>query len=446
MSSNAAEYQFLNKVFDDLFPICRSISGPGLEQSIAYFSQFMPLTMTKVASGTEVFDWTVPPEWHFQRARLWGPDGKLICDSQVSNLHVVNYSEPIEAEMTLEQLQPHLHSIPHLADAIPYVTSYYHRTWGFCLSQQQRERLTAGVYKVKIDSHFDEQGGVPYAQTLLAGESEREILLSSYLCHPSLANNELSGPLVLLGLYRRMQQWPRRRFSYRFLLNPETIGSLCFLSQHHQHLQQHLEAGLILTCLGGPATNLRYKASKRGNSLFDRYIGKLAATGDWRMESFTPLYGSDERQYCAPGFNLPMGQVAKTVYGVFPQYHNSLDDKAFMDMGSVIDSIDQLEQLLLSTEISGKALNLKPYGEPQLGKRGLYPNINTPINRHTSSDQLLDGRQELNAILTVLSESDGKTFMLDIADKLKLPLASLRGVIEKLEQHQLIRFNTGKTL
>lgn len=440
------EHVFLERVFDDLFPICRSITGPGLEKSLAYLGQFMPLSVTKIPSGTQVFDWVTPPEWHFTSAKLWGPDGQLICDAGKNNLHVVNYSEPVDTEISLEELQPFLHSLPALPDAIPYVTSYYNRTWGFCLSHKQRQALIPGHYRVKIESCFKEDGGVPFAQTLLQGDSEREILLSSYLCHPSLANNELSGPLVLLGLYRRLLKWPKRRFSYRFVLNPETIGSLCFLSEHYQHLKQHLEAGLILTCLGGPATKLRYKASKRADSLFDQYIKRLAARDAWEMIPFTPLGGSDERQYCAPGFNLPMGQVARTAYGSYQGYHTSLDDKQFMTIEAVVDSIDQLEKLLLDIEIAGKALNLRPFGEPQLGKRGLYPNMNSPLNRKTSSDSLLDGRQELNAILTILSDSDGKTTMIEIADKLNLPLSALQEVIEKLEAHQLVSFNSGRTL
>ncbi|MCP4595915.1 DUF4910 domain-containing protein [Neptuniibacter sp.] len=438
------EEELLSQCFDSLFPICRSITGPGLEQSIALFKEYMPLQIEKIPTGTQVFDWEVPPEWHFKRARLWGPNGEVVCDTNESNLHVVNYSEPVNRSIELEELQKHLHSIPSLPEAIPYVTSYYNRSWGFCLPHKQRQELQPGTYKVEIDSSFFHEGGVPFAHCTIVGESSREILLTSYLCHPSLANNELSGPLVLLGLHNRIQQWSKRRFSYRFLLNPETIGSLCFLSKYYRHLQSNLEAGLILTCVGGPESNLKYKSSRMANSLFDSYVSYLADHNPtiWKALPFNPLGGSDERQYCSPGFNLPMGQISRTTYGQYDGYHNSLDTKEFMDIKQLIKTIDQLEAFLLDAEIAGKPLNLSPYGEPQLGKRGLYPNVNSPNNWRNSSDRMHDDRKVLNAILTILNLADGEHSILEIANLLDLPLDDLRPIIEKLESENLIRFNS----
>jgi aminopeptidase-like protein len=439
------EFNLLDRVFDDLFPICRSITGLGIEQSLEYFKQYMPLNIDRVKSGTQVFDWQVPPSWIFHRAQLWDPNGQLVCDTDINNLHVVNYSEPVDGEFELENLQHHLHSLAHLPDAIPYVTSYYKKTWGFCLSHNQRAALKPGKYKVLIQSKFDDQGGVPFGQCTLEGNSKKEILLTSYLCHPSMANNELSGPLVLLGLYNRIKNWPKQRFSYRFLLNPETIGSLCFLYKNYDKLHANLEAGLILTCLGGPTPHLTYKASKRTNTLFDKVINS-ELRDSWKCIPFSPLSGSDERQYCAPGFNLPMGQLSKTTYGQYDGYHNSLDNKEFMGIENIITSIDEIESMLLTAEYAGKVINLCPYGEPQLGKRGLYPNMNSFSASKKSNDNTLDGREELNALLTILSEADGEQYMIDIAKKTGLELGKLVNLLDKLESAELIKFNSGETL
>lgn len=435
------EYKFLDSLFDKLFPLCRSITGKGIEASIDIINKHMPLELTKVKSGTKVFDWEVPPQWNFNRARLWGPNGDLICDTEINNLHVVNYSEPVDKYLNLKELEPYLHSLPTQPDAIPYVTSYYHRTWGFCLKDIERRALKPGRYRVLIESEFDSEGGVPFAQTKLDGESEREVLLTSYLCHPSLANNELSGPLVLLGLYNRIKSWPKRRYSYRFLLNPETIGSLCFLYKNHHLLTEKLEAGLILTCMGGNVDTLRYKASRLGDSVFDQLAKHISDEGTLRYIDFTPLHGSDERQYCAPGFNLPVAQVSRSLNVPDVPYHTSLDNKASMNMARVIQSIDEVENFLKLGEVAGYAVNQSPFGEPQLGKRGLYPNINSPISGNKSNDNVTDGRFKLNAILTILSDCDGMNSMVDIAKKLNVSLSYLAPILTNLEEHELIKYN-----
>ncbi|GGP38967.1 aminopeptidase [Shewanella algicola] len=402
----------------------------------------MPLSIEKVPSGSQVFDWTVPPEWHLKRATLTGPAGELICDTNINNLHVVNYSIPVKGIFELSELQEHLHSLPNLPKAIPYVTSYYNPVWGFCISDETRQKLKPGAYIVNIDTEFKTDGGVPFAHCVLAGESNKEILLSSYLCHPSMANNELSGPLVLLLLYKRLEMWPKRRFSYRFLLNPETIGSLCFLSRYDQHLKQNLAAGLILTCVGGNNNTLRYKSSRGNNSIFDELISNLSQTDtDWIHQEFTPLSGSDERQYCSPGFNLPMGQIARTVYGQYSGYHNSLDDKESMDINQLIKSVDQIESMLKIAEVCGKPVNQSPFGEPQLGKRGLYPTMNKPGNWQLSNDNTIDNRKFLNIILTTLSMADGQHSSIDIAKKCHCSIHELADVIMILEEKGLIKFN-----
>ena len=432
--------KLLDRIFDRLFSLTRSITGPGLEDSLSVMAEYLPVEIEKIPSGTRVFDWTVPEEWHFGRAVLTGPGGEVIVDSEDSNLHVVSYSEPIDRTMSLAELQPHLHSISARPTAVPYVTSYYQRSWGFCLSHAQRERLEPGQYHARIEAEFVE-GGVPIGQCLLPGDNEREVLLSSYLCHPSLANNELSGPLVLLGLYRRIEAWKSRRFSYRFLLNPETIGSLCFLHRYGDQLREKLFSGLVLTCLGGKRPSLSYKQSRNANSPLDRVIASDCARGilDWEQRPFTPESGSDERQYGSPGFQLPVGQVARDVYGEYDGYHNSLDTKEAMGIPSLVDSVDRIEAVLRKLDSDAFWINRFPFGEPQLGPRGLYPNVNSPETWGLSDDQTLDARGMLNRVLQVLNYADGTHPEGAIAQLCGCEVAELRGVFARLVEAGMLR-------
>jgi aminopeptidase-like protein len=431
------ERAWLDGLFDELFPLMRSITGEGLRHSFAILGREMPLQMDSVPTGTQVFDWEVPPEWRLRKARLTGPDGVVYADAARFNLEVVNYSMPVNRRLSREELQPHLHSIPRLPKAVPYVTSYYQRNWGFCLADSVRRYLPAGMYHAEIDSDFI-AGGVPFGEAVLAGESPAEILITSYLCHPSMANNELSGPLALLALYRRLQRWPRRRFTYRFVIHPETIGSLCYLFRRGEHLPQNLAAGLVLTCVGGPKERLSYKLSRRGDSLLDRLV--RTRPDEFALREFDPTGGSDERQHCSPGFNLPVGQFARTIYGQYDGYHNSLDTKAFMDLGRVCETVGTLESLLGDLELAGEYANLAPFGEPQLGRRGLYPNVNSATMWRASSDSVVDSRIALNRILTVLNWSDGEHAMMDIAARAEVPLAELRPVVARLEEAGLLKF------
>jgi aminopeptidase-like protein len=366
-------------------------------------------------------------------ARLTAPDGNVVCDLETSNLHVVNYSEPIDRRLPLSELQKHLHSLPHLPDAVPYVTSYYRRAWGFCLSDKARNELKdEGLYHAEIDADFS-NGRVPIADTVLDGEGTREIMLSSYLCHPSLANNELSGPLVLLGLYRRISQWPRRQHRFRFVINPETIGSLCYLHLHGEHLKANLDAGLVLTCLGGPG-DLSYKSSRQDSATIDRLARHWNECGrPLALRGFTPSGGSDERQYCSPGFNLPVGQMARAVYGEYSGYHNSLDTKRFMTIEALGQSIDQIEGFLRQLDRAFPWQNLQPHGEPQLGRRGLYPSLNSASTWKSSSDEVFDGRVVLDRILNVLSYSDGRHDLIAIANKCGCSVDDLLPVVGRLE-------------
>jgi aminopeptidase-like protein len=368
----------------------------------------------------------------------------VICDLAKSNLHVVNYSDGVDQVLTLSDLQKNLHSMPHLPNAVPYVTSYYERTWGFCLEHAVRESLREGLYHAEIDAGFS-VGRVPLADTFLDGDSSREILLSSYLCHPSMANNELSGPLVLVGLYRRLKQWPKRRHRFRFVLNPETIGSLCYLYMNGDHLKQHMDAGLVLTCLGGP-DELSYKSSRRGDASIDRLAQHWNARGEaLRLRPFTPTCGSDERQYCSPGFNFPVGQMARTLYGDYLGYHNSLDTKDFMTIDALIASIDKIEAFLKELDQTGPWRNLSPFGEPQLGRRGLYPNINSASTWKDSSDNVFDGRVVLERILWVLNQSDGEQDLIDISRKCGCAVHDLLPIVARLEESGLLALTGGRT-
>jgi aminopeptidase-like protein len=427
-------------LFDRLFPLCRSIAGEGFRKSLEILHEVLPLEVQRVPSGTQVFDWTVPPEWIIRDARLTGEDGCQVASFRETNLAVVSYSIPVDRWLTLEELRPHLHSLPALPDATPYVTSYYRENWGFCLPHRVLESLPEQRYHAWVDSELID-GELNYGEAVLPGQSSREILLSSYLCHPSLANNELSGPLVLAMLYQKLRRWPRRRYTYRFLLNPETIGSLAFLSRRGEHLRQRLEAGLVLTCLGGPSPWLSFKKPRREGTVLEQVIDNLRSTGALgvAVREFTPLSGSDERQFCSPGFDLPVGQIARTVYGEYPGYHNSRDDKQFMGIAPLLRSAEEIELVLRGLECGGCFRNLSPHGEPQLGRRGLYPSINSEeTRRNASSDDVLDGRQFLDAVLILLSYSDGRHSAAWIASRLGQPVTRLTSVIDRLEQEGLL--------
>lgn len=443
MNEEKSELEFVEELFDELWPIMRSITGPGIERSMEIFQRYMPLEITKVPTGTRVFDWVVPQEWHFESAQLIGPNGEVVCDAADNNLHVVNYSEPVHLNLSLEELQSHLHSIPEYPDAIPYVTSYYKRNWGFCLSQRKRDALIPGTYEVKIVSSFRD-GGVPIAECVLPGRSKKEVLLSSYLCHPSMANNELSGPLVLLLLYKRLKNWRKRRFTYRFLLNPETIGSLCFLHLHKETVKANTLSGLVLTCLGGPNKSLNFKSSRRNTALINHVVEYLEKRGDLnvRKNPFTPIEGSDERQFCSPGFNLPIGQMSRTTYDTYAGYHNSMDSKPFMRIDTLVDSANRIAKLLEFVEYCGNPVSLFPHGEPQLGRRELYPSINSNVTRTgASSDGVADGRTQLNRMLVVLNMADGRNSLIEMAQVAGCKVEDLFVAVDTLEEKGLIDYD-----
>jgi aminopeptidase-like protein len=396
----------LENYFDKLWPICRSITGNGLRESLAILNEIIPLEITEIPTGTEVFDWTVPKEWNIRNAWIITPDGRKIADFKNNNLHVVNYAAPVHQKISLAELKKHLHTIESMPSAIPYITSYYRETWGFCLSHEEYAQLSEeGEYEVFIDSEL-KHGSMTYGECVLPGETKEEVLFSTYVCHPSMANNELSGPLATAFLYQKIAALPQRRFTYRFLFAPETIGVIAFLSKQGTHLLEHLKAGYVLTCCGDSG-EFTYKRSKHRTSDADRAAEHVLKHNGFphRIIEFA-VGGSDERQYCSPGFNLPVGSLMRTPYQQYPEYHTSLDNKSFISFDALEKTIHTYFDIIRVLELNDKYRNAIAYCEPQLGKRGLYPSGINPIY----------DRQELHRRLHFLSFADGNKDLLEIAE------------------------------
>lgn len=410
----------LESYFDRLWPICRSITGNGLRESFEILKELMPLELTEVPTGTQVFDWTIPKEWNITDAYIITPAGKKLCDFKVNNLHIVNYSVPVNRDISLDELKEHLHYIKELPEAIPYITSYYKETWGFCMSYFDFENLEEGIYKVFIDSTL-ESGSLTYGHLLLPGETEDEVMFSSYLCHPSMANNELSGPLTLAFLYKQIEAVKNRRFTYRFILAPETVGVIACLAAHGEMMRKNMKAGYVLTCCGNEAPFV-YKRSKQANSLADRVAEHVLKHQDipFNVIDFS-VGGSDERQYCSPGFNLPVGSMTRSMYQRYLQYHTSLDDKSFISFEAMEKSIAVYFKFVLAIELNNNYYNKIQFCEPQLGKRGLYPSSASPLD---------DRREQVHRMMHLLTYSDGKTSLLEIAEKRQEPVFLYQAIIK----------------
>lgn len=404
----------LNKLFDELFPICRSINGKGYEQSLKILSKIVKFKIIKYASGKKVFDWVVPKEWNITDAYV-EKNKKKIIDFKKNNLHILNFSIPVNKFMDLNELNKHLYSIKKFPNYIPYVTSYYKKNWGFCLKHNERKKLKNGKYKVVIKSKF-KNGYIKNGLSKLKGRGDKIFLISSYLCHPSMANNELSGPLVLSGLYERLKKWKSRNLNYYFIINPETIGSICLINSHKRILKKNLVGGFVLTCLGGPKEKISYKKSRMSISNIDRLFEYFSKKNFCNIRDFDPLDGSDERQYCSSENNFPIGQVARTIYGQYNQYHTSADNKKFMNIDKIIDSINKLEFILKINEMVFPLKRYQPNCELQLGKRGLYPNINSIYTRSSSSDYKNDNKNQLSILNYILSYADGNHDIIDLAN------------------------------
>ncbi|MBL7943706.1 MAG: DUF4910 domain-containing protein, partial [Flavobacteriales bacterium] len=379
----------LEKYFDRLWPICRSITGNGLRESFRILNELIPMQLTEVATGTRVLDWNVPKEWNITDAWIETPDGKKIAQFSENNLHVVNYSVAVDSKVDYETLKQHVHTHPPLPDAIPYVTSYYKERWGFCMSQNEWDQLpTEGLYRVYIDSSLKD-GSLTYGQCVLPGASNEEILFSTYLCHPSMANNELSGPLALAMLYRHIAAMPHRRYTYRFVVAPETIGIIALLAAEGEHLKKHVKAGYVLTCCGDPGA-FTYKMSKHKTSLADRAAAHVLKYHhpDARIIPFA-VGGSDERQYCSPGYNLPVGSLMRTPYQQYPEYHTSLDNKHFISFGALEETVNTYTDIVRLIEHNQYLRCTVQYGEPNMGSRGLYPTSAEPSSARDALHRMM---------------------------------------------------------
>ncbi len=361
----------MHQWLSDLFPILRSLTGEGNRRTLKYLECLIPqLQIHEIPSGTEVGDWTIPAEWSLREAYIATTNGDHVVDVAQNNLHVVNYSTSVDTTLSRQQLDAHLHSIPELPNAVPYVTSYYAPSWGFCLSQDARDALPAGPFHVVIDSTHDGGGVLNYADVLIPGETDLEVLLTTYICHPSMANNELSGPVVLTAL----AQWLAgrdNRYSYRLVFSPETIGAVAYANMHLDELQSRVIAGWVLTCVGDERT-WSFMPSRTGTTLADRVSRHvLNSLGtEWTEYSFLER-GSDERQYCSPLVDLPFASVMRSKYAEFPEYHTSLDDPELVTPTGLAESLAAYQQMILTVEANDPCW-LQTVGEPQLGKRGLY--------------------------------------------------------------------------
>jgi aminopeptidase-like protein len=425
----AAAGDRMHRLMAELYPICRSITGDGLRQTLRRVSKIVPLDIHEVPTGTKVFDWTVPPEWNIRDAWIKNANGEKVIDLERSNLHVVNYSVPIRRKIRLNELREHLHTLPDQPDWIPYRTSYYQENWGFCLSANELSKLPDGEYEVCIDSTLT-GGSLTYGEYFIPGRRTDEILLSCHACHPSLCNDNLSG-LALIATIAEMLSAQSLEYSYRFLFIPGTIGSITWLALNEQQASR-IKHGLVVACVGD-AGKFHYKRSRRGAAEVDRAaISALKATDrEFAVRDFSP-YGYDERQYCSPGFNLPVGSLTRTPHSEFPQYHTSADNLELVQPQPLGESLDLYLSVLRTLENNAYYINTSPKCEPQLGKRGLYRALGG----------LPDAGQREMAMFWVLNLSDGHHSLLDIAERAGLPFDTIHQTARLLTEKGLLRLQT----
>lgn len=421
------------QLISQLYPMCRSITGNGFRDTLRIIGDYVPLAVHEVPTGTRVFDWTVPKEWNIRDAYVKNARGVRVIDFNRSNLHVVNYSVPVQATLSLTQLREHLHTLPERPDWIPYRTSYYKETWGFCLSHKQLQELQDDQYEVCVDSSL-EDGHLTYGEYFIRGATDDEVLVSCHACHPSLCNDNLSG-VALAALLARHLSTLSPRYSYRFLFIPGTIGSITWLAMNEDQVAR-IRHGLVLSCLGD-AGHPTYKRSRRGDAEIDRAAAQvLKHRGkDYALEDFVP-YGYDERQYCSPGFNLPVGCLMRTPHGRYPEYHSSADDLDLVRPEYLADSLLVCLSILSVLEHNRTYVNQNAKCEPQLGRRGLY---------HMMGGQQ-DSQVDELALLWILNLSDGSYSLLDIAERADLPFEAVRHAAHALCAHDLLVERAASTL
>ena len=418
--------EHMHQLIAELYPICRSITGDGVRTTLRHLQTHIPLTIHEVPSGTPVFDWTVPQEWNIRDAYVKNSMGERIIDFQKSSLHILNYSAPIHKKISLVELKNHLFSLPDQPTLIPYRTSYYHKNWGFCTSHTIVQALAEDEYEVYIDSTLA-PGYLTYGEYYLPGEMDDEVLISCHSCHPSLCNDNLSGIALATFLAKELSQ-QRRRYTYRFLFIPGTIGSITWLALHEAQVQK-IKHGLVVACVGDPG-KLHYKKSRRGETEIDKAaLHILQHSGDpYAITEFSP-YGYDERQYCSPGFNLAVGSLTRTPHGCFPEYHTSADNLDFVQPTALADSLSKYQAVIDVLEKNRTYVNTNPKCEPQLGHRGLYEALGG--SKNAKANEL--------AMLWLINLSDGEHTLLEIAQRANIKFAHLWPVAQTLAQHGLLK-------
>ena len=420
----------IHELASELWPINRSITGQGVRKTLKLISNILPnIKVHSVPSNTKVFDWVVPKEWLVREAYIITPKGKKICDFSVNNLHLLGYSVPFEGSISIDELKEHLYTIPEQPNAIPYITSYYKERWGFCLTQKQFDALEKGIYKVVIDSTlFD--GELNYGELLIKGKSDKEIFLSTYICHPSMANNELSGPSVVTFLAKWLQEIGEPEYSYRIIFIPETIGSITYLSFNYKYMKKKVFAGFNVTCVGDDRA-YSYVPSRNGKTISDLIANHVLKWTDINFVKYSWLdRGSDERQYCAPGIDLPIASILRTKYGIYPEYHTSLDDLENVVTPKGLNGGYWAIRKAIEAIEKNKKYKVAVLCEPQMGRRGLYPTLSTK-----NSDD------EVKLMMDFISLCDGENSLLEIAESLKIPIWNLYDIVDKLVDHNLINAN-----
>ncbi|WP_218639646.1 DUF4910 domain-containing protein [Paenibacillus sp. FSL R7-0337] len=417
----SAMYELMTR----LFPICRSITGDGTRETLRILQETLPdLNIHEVPTGTKVFDWEVPKEWNVRDAYILDPDGNKVVDFRQNNLHLVGYSTPIDQVISLEDLQQHLYSLEEQPEAIPYITSYYKERWGFCLTHNQRKVLRKGNYHVYIDSKL-EKGHLTYGELIIPGSSEREVFISTYICHPSMANNELSGPVVTASLAAWIASTPRR-YTYRIVFIPETIGSITYLSRNLDVMKSNVVAGFNVTCVGDDRT-YSFMPSRYGNTLADKTALHILRQKHTDFVQYSYLQrGSDERQYCSPGVDLPMVSIMRTKYGMYPEYHTSLDNLSLVSPQGLKGSFDVHQDCIKLLE-KNYTYRINCLGEPQLGKRGLYPTLSTKESGVIVRD-----------MMNFIAYADGTNDLVDISNLIGTPVQKLYPIVDNLVGNGLL--------
>ncbi|MFI5664027.1 DUF4910 domain-containing protein [Streptomyces sp. NPDC051684] len=426
MAPVTATGEQMHELVERMYPLCRSITGDGVRATLAIVGEYIPLDVHEVPTGTQVLDWTVPQEWNIRDAYIADASGKRVVDFAASSLHVLGYSVPVSATMPLSELRSHLHTLPEQPDLVPYRTSYYKPDWGFCLAQNTLDALPDGEYEVCVDSTL-EDGHLTYAEHVVPGRVPDEVIVSCHVCHPSLANDNLAGIAVATYLARALaEQTPY--YTYRFIFAPGTVGAITWLARNKERVA-HVKHGLVLACAGDRG-NLTYKRSRRGDAEIDRVLRHVLAVSErpHEIKEFTP-YGYDERQYCSPGFDLGVGSLTRTPYAGYPEYHTSADNLDLVSPEAMADTLAVCREAFAVLDRNRSYLNQSPYGEPQLGRRGLYDALGGRS----------DTKQAQMAMLWVLNLSDGEHSLLDIAERSGLPFGTVADAADALGAAGLVK-------